>query len=147
MMPRWWRWSGSKPSGQMVAAFLREQVLSDDQLRVGKATVADTGPNQRLVDISEEFRGNAPLWYYVLAEAQATFTGTDNSQPIRLGAVGGRLVAETFAGLMLSDSHSFLKQNPFWKPRPVFVNKDSKFGIAELIRAATTAPSAMPAHT
>src|SRR6266478_6465156 len=79
------------PSGQMVAAFLGEPVLSDDQLRVGKATVADTGPNQRMVDISEEFRGNAPLWYYVLAEAQATFTGTDNSQPIRLGAVGGRL--------------------------------------------------------
>lgn len=135
------------PSGQMVAAALRETVLSDDEIRVGKATVADTAGNPRLIDISPAFRGNAPLWYYVLAEAQAAFTGDDNSQTVQLGPVGGRLVAETFAGLLWADNFSYLRQNPFWTPQADFLNPDGGFGIADLIRVAVTGvPLASAAH-
>src|SRR5262249_62398973 len=56
------------PSGQDVAEKMGEPVIPDDELRVGKATEADSSTNPRLVDISPKFRGNAPLWYYILAE-------------------------------------------------------------------------------
>jgi hypothetical protein len=108
-------------------------VVPDDQLRVGKANEDDAESNPRIADISPAFRNNAPLWYYILAESQQAFK--DNHTPIRLGAVGGRIVGEVFVGLMLGDKHSFLNQNPLWQPLPAFM-KGGKFGIVELLNAA-----------
>ena len=108
--------------------------IPDDLLRAGKATEADTATKPRLVEISPAFAGKAPLWYYVLAEAQRSFA--DDRTPIRLGEVGGRVVAETMAGLMVGDPHSFLNQDPYWTPLPDFLNEVGDFGIAELITAA-----------
>lgn len=124
------------PSGQAVAHCMGVPVIPDDKLQVGKATEADTVKNPRLVDISPRFRHNAPLWYYILAEAQQTFI--DNKTPIHLGPVGGRIVGEVFVGLMLGDHHSFLYQNPDWQPLPQFL-KNGKFGMAELIAQALLA--------
>jgi hypothetical protein len=121
------------PSGQDVAEKMGVPVIPDDQLRVGKATEEDSPTNPRLVDISPKFRGNAPLWYYILAEAQQAFV--DNTTPIRLGPVGGRIVGEVFVGLLLGDRHSFLNQNPHWHPIPE-VTRNGKFGMAELIAQA-----------
>ena len=45
------------------------------------------------------------------------------------------MVAEVFVGLMWGDSHSYLRQDPGWRPRDEFV-RSGTFGIAELIRAA-----------
>jgi hypothetical protein len=120
------------PSGQDVARALGEDVISDDLLKVGKATADDTARNPKLVDIRElghEFKHKAPLWYYVLAEAQQQFKKDDT--PIRLGPVGGRIVAETFIGLLLGDPHSFLSKEPHWRP-----NKAGKFAMADLIKKA-----------
>jgi hypothetical protein len=122
------------PSGQAVARALGVPVVPDDKLRVGKATKDDTPTNPRLVDLSPAFADNAPLWYYILAESQQVFS--DNQTPIRLGPVGGRIVGEVFVGLLWGDSHSFLKQDPTWKPLPQFLNKDGKFKKAELITQA-----------
>jgi hypothetical protein len=36
--------------------------------------------------------------------------------PVRLGPVGGRIVAETLIGLLWGDPHSFLRQDPGWTP-------------------------------
>ena len=124
----------SLPSGQSVAKAMGQTPLSDDLLRVGKATEADSPTNPKLVEISKAFEGKAPLWFYVLAEAQQSFV--NNQTPIRLGEVGGRIVAETMAGLMVGDPHSFLNQDPSWTPLPDFLNADGDFGIAELITAA-----------
>ena len=66
----------------------------------------------------------------VLAEAQQQFR--DDATPIRLGPVGGRIVMETFAGILLGDSHSFLSQDPTWTP----VKPD--FKMADLIKMATS---------
>jgi hypothetical protein len=52
---------------------------------------------------------------------------------VRLGAVGGRIVAEVLIGLMLGDTNSFLSQWPTWKP--MFTNK-GRFGMPELITEA-----------
>lgn len=118
------------PSGQDVARAIGVTPLPDEKLMVGKAT---SDPADRVADsivkISREFAGKAPLWYYVLAEAQQQFDGNDATQ-IRLGPVGGRIVCETFIGLLLGDSHSFLSQDPAWTP----ANK--QFRMADLIKTA-----------
>ena len=123
------------PSGQAVAAIMGEVPLANEMLKIGKATENSTDDplTPRLTDISEEFRDNAPLWYYVLAEAQQQFRKDDT--PIRLGKVGGRIVGEVFMGLLFGDSHSYMRQSPFWRPLPNLTRKD-RFGIAELILAA-----------
>jgi hypothetical protein len=120
------------PSGQDVARAMGVVPLRDDQLKVGKATADDppvAASITALPDVGDEFKGRAPLWYYVLAEAQQQFR--DDATPIRLGPVGGRIVMETFAGILLGDSHSFLSQDPTWTP----MNRD--FKMADLIKIAT----------
>lgn len=105
------------PSGQHVAKAMGMIPLRDDQLMVGKATSEDAPVFKSITDIPTfgvEFKGKAPLWYYVLAEAQQQFK--TNATPIRMGPVGGRIVTEVFAGLMLGDSHSYLSQDPDFKP-------------------------------
>jgi hypothetical protein len=122
------------PSGQAVAFAIGLEPIADADLKVGKATEEDTPTNQQLTDISPAFTDSAPLWYYILAEAQQEFK--NDSTAIRLGPVGGRIVAEVFLGLMLEDKHSFLRQNPLWAPFDQFRKPDGTFGMAELIRAA-----------
>jgi hypothetical protein len=120
------------PSGQTVARHMCVEPIPDDDLRVGKATEEDKPHNLRLVDVSPKFADNAPLWYYVLAEAQQQFKANDTK--IHLGPVGGRIVTEVIGGLILGDNHSYLTQQPCWKP---LFQRDSKFGFAELILVAT----------
>jgi hypothetical protein len=62
-----------------------------------------------------------------LAEAQQHFKKDDT--PIRLGPVGGRIVTETFVGLLLGDGYSFLTQDPHWHPP-----ESKQFGMRDIIR-------------
>jgi len=124
------------PSGQAVARQMELTPIADDDLRVGKANKADHDTNPRLMDLSPRFKGNAPLWYYILAEAQQQFV--DNDTKIRLGPVGGRIVGEVFVGLLLGDKHSYLNQDATWTPFQAFQNKGN-FGIADLITQAQKA--------
>lgn len=111
------------PSGQAVARALGVKPIADQDLRVGKAVVADTAGNQPLVTLDKVFADNAPLWFYILAEAQHEFVlranapgGKKDEEPVRLGTVGGRIVAETLIGLLWADGSSYLRQAPNWKP-------------------------------
>src|SRR5262249_1276513 len=125
------------PSGQTVARYMGEKVIADSKLRIGPATreaKRDKEDNPLLVDVSPNFKDNAPLWFYILAEAQQAFV-TDKT-PIRLGPVGGRIVAEVFIGLLLGDQHSFISQYPGWKPN---LGRRGKFDIADLISQARLA--------
>lgn len=138
----------SLPSGQAVARAMGLTPLADDEIRIGKATFADAfaadGGNAPLVSISPRFAGNAPLWTYVLAESLAGWmadvrasgaTGDAADQlPVRLGPVGGRIVAETFIGLLLGDSHSFLAQDPGWTPTVPAAGP--VFGMGDLLKYA-----------
>jgi hypothetical protein len=76
------------------------------------------------------------LWFYVLAEAQQQFK--NNKTPIHLGPVGGRIVGEVFAGLMLADRHSFFHRRPDFKPRQDFQSK-GQFKMSDLLHQATLA--------
>ena len=123
------------PSGQDVARAMGLRHLKDDELKVGKATEAESPGNKSIVDtinarvpkLGDEFKGRAPLWFYVLSEAQQQFK--KDKTPIRLGPVGGRIVAETFVGLLLGDGYSFLTQDPRWHPR-----ESKHFGMRDIIR-------------
>ena len=83
------------PSGEAVARHLGFPPLTVEQIGV-----ASTG-----------WRAETPLWYYILREA-AAFTGG-----LRLGPVGGRIVAEVLVGLIDSDKASFRNVSPTWRPR------------------------------
>lgn len=121
------------PSGQWVARKMGVDVIPDDLLKVGKATEEGAETNIPISSIDPVFTHNAPLWFYILAEAQQQFR--TNGTPIRLGPVGGRIVGEVFLGLLIGDKHSFINQDPVWTPLQRFQRND-KFGIAELISAA-----------
>ena len=54
----------------------------------------------------------APLWYYVLKEAELLHDG------LHLGEVGGRIVAEVILGLLFADKSSYLNAAPSWRPGP-----------------------------
>ncbi len=120
------------PSGQAVAKQMGLKPIADELLRVGKANKDGAKENLSITEFGDSFKKNAPLWFYILAEAQQAFKNDDT--PLILGPVGGRIVAEVFIGLMLGDSHSFLRQSPEWKPNPALTRKDGTFGIAELIK-------------
>jgi hypothetical protein len=111
------------PSGQAVARAMGEEPLSKEKLTI----VSQKGPVQ-LTDISRTFEDNAPLWFYILAEAQQPpYNGN------QLGPVGGRIVMETFVGLMIEDGCSLFRQAPRWRPDGF---KDRRFTMAELIKMA-----------
>lgn len=120
-----WRGLALKmPSGQDVARAMGLEPIADGDLKFGKAIVAEWERAESVVEIDPSFKGNAPLWYYILAEAQHEWfkrakksTSKGEEEPATLGPVGGRIVAETLIGLVVGDGHSYLKQNPNWNPR------------------------------
>jgi hypothetical protein len=130
------------PSGQDVARSLGLPVIADDDLVIGKATADPADPKTPIAEIAADFAGNAPLWAYVLAESQVTSLGRPHPGitnpdliPIRLGPVGGTIIAEVFAALLLGDKTSFLRANPGFTPNPAFTH-DGEFGFVELINVA-----------
>lgn len=126
-------WRMGLPSGQTVARHMDVPVIPDENLLVCKA-IEKPDTKKPLTEISAKFSDNAPLWYYILAEAQQAFDG-HNETPIRLGPVGGRIVAEVIIGLLLGDHHTFLSQQPSWQPIEEFKN-GGEFRMADLIKQA-----------
>ena len=111
----------SLPWGQRVAAAMGVQPLKDAQLAINGAKLTDLGfPAER-----------TPLWYYILKEAEVTAQGE------HLGYVGGRIVGETFLGLLLGDFKSYLNQDALWQPFLPAATKGD-FTIADLIKFATS---------
>jgi hypothetical protein len=112
------------PTGQDVAIELGLDPIDDKNLRVGKAVLDDIDNNPTLASLDpDNFTENAPLWYYVRAEAQFEWSkrvkakgSKGNEELLRLGTVGGRIVAETLIGLLWGDGHSYLRQAPNWHP-------------------------------
>ena len=128
------------PTGQQVARALKEQPIPDDELVIGKAT-EDQDKLPTLKDIAPGCADRAPLWAYILSEAQVTSRdragdgGSPDSFPVKLGPVGGRIVADVFAALLRGDPTSYLHQGAPFKPIPDFA-RGERFGLAELINAA-----------
>jgi hypothetical protein len=77
--------------------------------------------------------GQAPLWFYILKEAEKSASGR------RLGPVGGTIVAEVLLGLLAEDSTSFVNAETPWRPVRPIAPSPGKFGIANLLRFAGVA--------
>jgi hypothetical protein len=82
------------PSGEGLARHMGIAPLTAEQVGV-----ASTG-----------WRGETPLWYYILREADVCTTGH------RLGPVGGRIVTEVLVGLIDADATSFRRSQQDWRP-------------------------------
>ena len=98
------------PSGQRVARAMCIDPLTDEELDI--------------VRFSPVFTESAPLWFYILKEAELAGTGT-------LGKVGGRIVAEVLLGLMKGDPFSYIRVEPCW--RPGFEQEMDDFTMGDLI--------------
>ena len=134
-------------SGQTVAEKLREHgkgtgPLPADRLVVRLETEqrpeSDGDPTSQAFQwtaIDPALQNDTPLWFYILAEAQApildTVTGDKNrvfsendllngpGALTQLGWVGGRIVAEVIYGVLDSDEQSFVRDEKAssWSPR------------------------------
>jgi heme peroxidase len=82
------------PSGEAIARHVGAEPLSADEVGAVKAG----------------WRGETPLWYYVLREADVRCRGN------RLGPVGARIVGEVLVGLLDLDETSVRYAPEDWKP-------------------------------
>jgi hypothetical protein len=99
------------PSGQRVARAMALEPMNDETLNIAS--------------ISNEFVDSAPLWFYILKEAEVA--GGE-----KLGPVGGRIVAEVLLGLIEGDSFSFPNVEPKWKP--TLGTTPGEFKMPDLVR-------------
>lgn len=107
-------WRIGLPSGRRIATAVGETALTRkelfDQIR---------------------YSGPAPLWYYVLKEAEVKEEGK------RLGPVGGRIIAEVLLGLLKGDPLSFVNVEPGWRPH-LPSTEAGQFTMADLVKFATS---------
>jgi hypothetical protein len=103
------------PSGEAVAEAMGVAPLSEEELG--------------LTELGIGWRGETPLWYYVLKEADVREDGE------RLGPVGGRIVAEVLLGLIDADPLSYPCLAPRWTPELQGATAGA-FTMADLLRVA-----------
>lgn len=103
------------PSGQDVAKHFRAEHIW---------TAAEFG-----IDVEA-----TPLWFYILKESELD----PNVLGKHLGPVGGRIVAEVLLGLLSSDPHSYLNQEPTWTPTVPDAVGDGLVSLGDLLAFATT---------
>lgn len=105
------------PSGQAVARRLGEPVILDAELW-NHTDAERAAKRQTILADFQAFAGCAPLWFYILKEAelQKREGVEEELGGHHLGPVGGRIVAEVLIGLLWKDHHSYLYQDPLWQP-------------------------------
>ncbi len=106
------------PTGQDVA-----DIMGLTKLTAAELSSGTEGP----VVSAHGFDQRTPLYYYILKEAEVQAGGA------HLGAVGSRLVAETFVGLLQADPNSYLAKKKDWKPTLPSATPDT-FTMADLLR-------------
>jgi hypothetical protein len=124
-------WRLRLPSGQAVARAMgidEGKILNP--VKIGQFT--DTPSLTDIKEVSKVFVDNCPLWAYCLAETSVQ-KGLHGINSRVLGPVGGRIVAETFAGILHFDSQSFLNQEPRWTPT---IGGGKHFGLKEFVNYA-----------
>jgi hypothetical protein len=101
------------PSGQDVARALDFEPIPEAKLWADATHPKLKDPK------TNPFTYRAPLWFYILREAELTKhkdLQDDSLGGHHLGPVGGRIVAEVLVGLVYHDHHSFLYQDSTWEP-------------------------------
>jgi hypothetical protein len=89
-------------------------------------------------------KGSAPLWYYILREAEYYGVSNDPNEAMvgmggqHLGPVGSRIIAETIIGVLWCDKTSFLHDLRGFRPLKEIAGPDGKLTIASLLTYALT---------
>jgi Animal haem peroxidase len=107
------------PSGQAVAKRLGIPVLKNSDITAQIPGLAAAGLTD---DRNGPYKGEAPLWLYILAESKIVHDGA------KLGPVGSRIVAEVIGGLLAADKNSYIRRD--------FVPEGGKFRVEDLLREA-----------
>lgn len=120
--------------GQAIANVLKQKGFPVEPLNSEQLCTRQPGSEDKFFKyerIDSCFHVDTPLWFYILAEAQAPIVdkfGVDvefneiellsgQGAKTQLGWVGGRIVAEVFYGLLDSDRESYVNAAPKdWKP-------------------------------
>jgi heme peroxidase len=111
------------PSGQSIANEMGIPALSNSEL-------------SELQSIRASFVTSTPLFYYILKEAELREDG------LRLGPVGGRIVAEVFIGLLQLDPDSYLTAQPNWVPTlPTHDGTPESFRMMDFLTFAGVDPA------
>jgi hypothetical protein len=105
-------------SGQRVAQEMGVQALSNAQLGLGN---------------EPGWGGQAPLWFYILKEAELQHNGR------QLGTVGGRIVAEVILGLLERDKSAYLHPSNNKGFRPQIGRPNGVFLMGDLLKFAGVA--------
>jgi hypothetical protein len=146
------------PSGQAIARRLGIEPLPDAVVWGAGSRLLDVSKlnadDKAVFDNTTKARGevlakwgasglkeSAPLWYYVLREAEYYGVTHDPNEPLvglggqHLGPVGSRIVAETIVGVLWCDKTSFLHDLRGFAPIPETM-KDGKLTVASLLAYA-----------
>ncbi len=116
------------PSGQAIAKRMGLTPIADPILFDKERDTKKGNARKRLLaDTKNGFRGKAPLWYYILREAEVQTDG------VTLGDVGGKIVAEVLIGLIAHDRKSYLMMEPKWEPIGLGAH-EGIFTMADLIK-------------
>jgi len=96
-------------SGQEVAAHIIAKV--PDTVALSREQILGTDLDALTVEQKDELVTSTPLWFYILREASLNDSG--NPGHGRLGAVGGRIVAEVFHRAIEGSQISFIRDQSF----------------------------------
>lgn len=119
------------PTGQSVARALRRKLSGIRDIPVLKpGEIKAAARSEEQVQVLEDagFLKHTPLWYYILAEAEAIGNGQ------RLGPVGGTIVAEVLVGLVRQSENSILRLSD-WEPT-LPSQEPGRFDLPDLLRFA-----------
>lgn len=101
------------PSGEAIARAMGVAPLTEDEVGLKAGG----------------WRGETPLWYYALREAEVRHNGE------WLGEVGGRIVTEVLVGLIDGDAHSYRNAEQEWHPTLPAASAGD-FTLTDLLRFA-----------
>ena len=110
------------PTGEAVAKHLGMEMKPGELLKA-------MTPEQVQIVTEAGFDNRTPLWFYILAEADASKTG-------RLGKVGSAIVASVIITLARKSKDSILRYKG-WTPK---LGTSNKFELSDLIRFAGVLP-------
>jgi hypothetical protein len=131
-------WRMRLPTGQDIARAMGLVPLADSQIVIGKFTGDPADIIGPIDGVHPAFKGNCPLWTYVLAETiesdvkLQTTGGTKKIKTRKLGPVGGRIVGEVLVGIIDADPESFRSVEPDWQPTLPGRGTGS-FGLADIL--------------
>ena len=132
------------PTGQGVAKAMGVTPLTDDQIIIGKAV--DEPAEAMSLGRSRSCRNSPPSGQVPamdLHSCRSRCTRRQVNIPVtpatkittpQLGAVGGRIVAEVFLGMLFGDNDSFLSADPEWIP--TIGNVKGQFALRDMVAYA-----------